>query len=91
MAPGMQIVQCKHCETRYQLPESFPHRTIPCRRCKKPVYVKTRTTAPRRLALGRSARFSGRGKVVKASPLQIASGVISTALIVGIVVFYLAS
>lgn len=90
MAAGMQIVQCKHCETRYKLPESFPHRTIPCRRCKKPVYVKTRTTARRRVAIGRSGRFSGAGKVPRASPLQIASGVISTALIVGIVVFYFA-
>jgi hypothetical protein len=91
MADGMQVVQCKHCETRYKLPESFPHRTIPCRRCKKPVYVKTQTTARRRVAIGRSGRFPGGGKAHKASPLQIASGVISTALIVGIVVFYLAS
>jgi len=87
----MQTVQCKHCETRYKLPESFPHRTIPCRRCKKPVYVKTRTTARRRVATGRPARFLGGGTSRRASPLQIASGVISTVLIIGIVVFYLAS
>ncbi len=86
MANEPRAIQCKHCETRYKISTSFFGRMFECKRCHHPVFVSSQTAA-RRPMTRRHTRRRGNTAPQKASPIQVASGIISAVLVIGIVVF----
>lgn len=82
------IATCKKCETRYRVPATYEGRKITCRRCGAPIFLRTRSGTGRRPTVRRYTR-SRAAVPRKATPFQIASGVISLMIVVAIVVYFI--
>lgn len=90
MSNEVMQIECKNCEARYRVPPSMSGKKLTCKRCGKPIFVRSGTTAKRRTTTRRYTRVKGAQKPKQISPLMYASGAGCLLIVVGAVVALLA-
>jgi len=89
MSKVPRTVECKNCEARYKIPETFTAHKITCKRCKHPIFLKNPTSRKKRTTTRRYTRVKGNIKPKKITPLMIASGIGCMVIIAAAIAFFI--